>query len=456
MKAIGLVLPLVALLAACDDSPSPDADTPAAPQPRTEQASPAPEPAAEERDSISGAWRPTGDQAARILVLAEDGELFLVGDTRHQGLSWERRDNQLALRYLNGQDNVNEAVLSPTLEKDTLTLAGQAGKQDENTPYAGVYQRDDEAVEQVSGEITFADDTKLPPQAVLAVTLMDSNRAPLLQRLIHLRETPQPFHLYLASGRLKAGADYSVNARVIVDGGVVMTTGDTPLQRDDEGRLATVNLTAHDSGPAPVSFVGRYLYHNEQAIFTPCDSDRRLTVTGAMADALAKAYQQAGLEPMAPLFMELDGTLEKRRGREAGTLVDALVVRDYRKVMEPEQCEQPSAQLTNTYWKLIDVDGRAASPPAEGRNQAHLILAGDNTVKGNTSCNRLTGGFTVDGDNLTFTELTTTERACTGDTVSGAFLTGLEQTRGFRIDGERLSLYDQENHLLAVFTAEYL
>lgn len=454
MKAIGLVLPLVALLAACDDSPSPDA--PAAPQPQPEQASPAPEPAAVKRDSISGAWRPDGDKATRILVLAEDGELFLVGDSKHQGLSWERRDDQLILRYLNGQDNVNEATLSVALEQDTLTLEGQEGEQDENLPYTGVYQRDSEAVEEIAGEITFASDTKLPPQAVLAVTLMDANRTPLLQRLVHLRDSPQPFHLYLAKGRLKAGTDYAVNARVIVDGGVVMNTGDAPLQRDGEGNLDTLALTAHDSGPAPVSLVGRYLYHDGQAIFTPCNSDRQLTVAGAMADALTKAYQQAGLEPMAPLFMELDGTLEKRRGQEAGTQVDALVVRDYRNVGEPEQCEQPSAQLTNTYWKLIDVNGQSAPPPGEGQNQVHLILASDKTVKGDTGCNRLTGGFTLDGDNLSFGELATTRRACAGDNVSGAFLASLEQTRGFRIDGERLSLYDQEHHLLAVFTAEYL
>ncbi|MBL7252440.1 META domain-containing protein [Alloalcanivorax marinus] len=116
-----------------------------------------------------------------------------------------------------------------------------------------------------------------------------------------------------------------------------------------------------------------------------------------------------------------------------------------------------SAGLINTYWKLERVGERAAPPPVDQAAQAHLVLHRDgDRLKGATGCNTLQGQYQTDGNGLTLSNLTRTEKACTGDNVADAFVAALENTRRYQVQGQRLTLLDDQGEPLAVLRAEYL
>ena len=71
---------------------------------------------------------------------------------------------------------------------------------------------------------------------------------------------------------------------------------------------------------------------------------------------------------------------------------------------------KPDATLTNTYWKLVELDG-AAVRFGEDR-ELHMILKGDNQVRGYAGCNQFTGSATVTGDALSFGPIASTRRMC--------------------------------------------
>jgi heat shock protein HslJ len=57
---------------------------------------------------------------------------------------------------------------------------------------------------------------------------------------------------------------------------------------------------------------------------------------------------------------------------------------------------KPDVTLTNTYWKLIELNGAAVSP-GEGK-ELHMILRGADQVGGYAGCNQFTGSMTVTGE----------------------------------------------------------
>ena len=116
-----------------------------------------------------------------------------------------------------------------------------------------------------------------------------------------------------------------------------------------------------------------------------------------------------------------------------------------------------NAGLVNTYWRLVRVGDRAAPPPADQAAQAHLVLHRDGgRLKGATGCNRLQGQYQTEGNGLTLSNLTRTEKACTGDNVADDFVAALENTRRYRVQGQQLTLLDDQDQPLAVLRAEYL
>lgn len=79
---------------------------------------------------------------------------------------------------------------------------------------------------------------------------------------------------------------------------------------------------------------------------------------------------------------------------------------------------EPDAALVGTTWELTELvsgggpDGAVSSVMAE----AELLLGEDGRLSGSTGCNRLMGGFTVDGDLLVVDgPLGTTRMVCTDD-----------------------------------------
>ena len=116
---------------------------------------------------------------------------------------------------------------------------------------------------------------------------------------------------------------------------------------------------------------------------------------------------------------------------------------------------KPDVTLTNTYWKLVELNG-AAVKPGEGK-ELHMILRGEDRVGGYAGCNQFTGSVTVTGDGLSFGPIASTRRMCP-DVMQqeDAFLQALENAHRFSISGEDLAVEDANGELTMRFKAVYL
>jgi heat shock protein HslJ len=101
--------------------------------------------------------------------------------------------------------------------------------------------------------------------------------------------------------------------------------------------------------------------------------------------------------------------------------------------------------LEGTDWVLDLAQVGAADAGVTG-----TLRLGDGTASGSSGCNTFSGGYTLDGDELTFSELAGTAMACDDAlmTAERAVLDALEATTGYRIDGDTLELTGDDATLL--------
>ena len=115
----------------------------------------------------------------------------------------------------------------------------------------------------------------------------------------------------------------------------------------------------------------------------------------------------------------------------------------------------PDVTLTNTYWKLIELNG-AAVGPGEGK-ELHMILRGEDQVGGYAGCNQFTGSMTVTGDGLSVGPIASTRRMCQ-DVMEqeSAFLQALENAQRYSISGEDLAIENASGEVTMRFVAVYM
>jgi heat shock protein HslJ len=109
------------------------------------------------------------------------------------------------------------------------------------------------------------------------------------------------------------------------------------------------------------------------------------------------------------------------------------------------------AELVGTYWKAVELAG-ARVPGAAAERQAHLVLQADGRFSGSDGCNRVTGGYTLKGNGVTFGQVAGTMMACPDtDEISRRFHSALKGTSHWSIVGDRLQLLGATGKPLAVF-----
>jgi heat shock protein HslJ len=101
-------------------------------------------------------------------------------------------------------------------------------------------------------------------------------------------------------------------------------------------------------------------------------------------------------------------------------------------------------------WLLTD----AGEDADAGAADSTLRLEGG-TASGNSGCNSFSGGYTIDGDSLTFGALASTAMACADpavDALETVVLAGLEATVKYEIVGETLVLEDADGSALLSYS----
>tara|TARA_R110000744_G_scaffold20279_2_gene53256 strand:- start:5821 stop:6294 length:474 start_codon:yes stop_codon:yes gene_type:complete len=122
----------------------------------------------------------------------------------------------------------------------------------------------------------------------------------------------------------------------------------------------------------------------------------------------------------------------------------------------------PLANLTNTYWKLVQLDGTNVVMAPEQKYERHFTLhSNDGRITGFSGCNRFFGQFnkkaiTVGSGNLQFSALGATQMACPDEKLNEqSVLNVFANTTAYKITAESLALFNQDGVELASFTAVY-
>lgn len=123
----------------------------------------------------------------------------------------------------------------------------------------------------------------------------------------------------------------------------------------------------------------------------------------------------------------------------------------------PDQDTAPRAELLNTYWKAITLRGDVVTHDGPGAEPHFVLHLEGARVAGSGGCNRFGGSYELDGNRLRFTQLASTEMACSAGMENEMRLhTVLHETASWHIGGERMELRDPAGRALAEFESVYL
>ncbi len=112
----------------------------------------------------------------------------------------------------------------------------------------------------------------------------------------------------------------------------------------------------------------------------------------------------------------------------------------------------PEASLTNTYWKLLEI-GDEEVRVQHNQQEAHLIFRDDGQVVGHTGCNSLMGKYGVNDGKIGFLAMASTRMACSGDITEGPMLVAMKNTADLVIEGDRMTLLNEQGDRLATLGA---
>jgi putative lipoprotein len=108
--------------------------------------------------------------------------------------------------------------------------------------------------------------------------------------------------------------------------------------------------------------------------------------------------------------------------------------------------------LRGTEWTCASVNAEAVLDGAAPT----LTISADGKVSGNSGVNRFGGSIEESGKALRFSQLSSTRMAGPPDRMKleASFLSALERTRSFRVDGTLLTLLDQDASVVATFLGQ--
>ena len=99
-------------------------------------------------------------------------------------------------------------------------------------------------------------------------------------------------------------------------------------------------------------------------------------------------------------------------------------------------------------WALESINGEEFIRKNQTNNHPLIeIYLKEERLHGNAGCNNINGKVDVDGNNISFSNIITTEMACPGD-LEQRFLAALESIDNYKIEKLRLLLYEGEKERL--------
>jgi heat shock protein HslJ len=110
--------------------------------------------------------------------------------------------------------------------------------------------------------------------------------------------------------------------------------------------------------------------------------------------------------------------------------------------------EETTNLLLNDIWALESIEGEYYKADSTVEQQPMIeIHLKDERLHGNTGCNQLDGKVNVDGSQIKFLDMITTEIYCPGS-IEQEFLRALGKVSNYKIEKMRLFLYEDETEKL--------
>jgi copper homeostasis protein (lipoprotein) len=205
---------------------------------------------------------------------------------------------------------------------------------------------------------------------------------------------------------------------------------------------------------------GMYSYLADAGRFEECLTRWRLPVAQEADNAtLERAYLAARREPGEALLVELAAQIALPPQMKAAGGALALVPFRFVGVWPGETCGArfDTAPLENSYWKLTRL-GDAPVIVGARQREPHLILRPESgRLAGFGGCNRLLGGYWVDGERIELTPVASTMMVCPeGMDTEAALIDVLGRSATWGIIGEHLELFDASGGRLARFERRLL
>ncbi|HFQ90408.1 MAG TPA: META domain-containing protein, partial [Desulfobulbus sp.] len=204
--------------------------------------------------------------------------------------------------------------------------------------------------------------------------------------------------------------------------------------------------------PDTVRMKGMYRHTADGGIFTDCLSGVSFPVAAeGAARALEQAYLQTPHGQDEPLLVILEGSIEKRPGRNGMGRLDMVIPDRLVRVVPDTDCTgaRTGTSLTRTTWRLVEVGGKPV-PTIEGRPEPFFVLEPNGRQRGFSGCNRFFGTYLVRGDILVFNKMASTRMACRkAMDLEDAFLRAISATESYRVQGDILELRNREGTVLA-------
>ncbi len=186
---------------------------------------------------------------------------------------------------------------------------------------------------------------------------------------------------------------------------------------------------------------GMYSPSATGALVEECTTGLKLRLDGAATDALAREFSKLRQSADRPMLLAVEGRIDATA--DGGTLTATSTA----KFWPGESCGARGVthELEGSRWVLVRL-GDQPVLPQEGKAEPYIVLqAGTNEVAGHGGCNRLSGGYEINGDTLDLKELTTTRMACPESETEAAFLNALESIVRWRLMDNQLVLLDKND-----------
>ncbi|MBF2057702.1 MAG: copper resistance protein NlpE N-terminal domain-containing protein [Cyanobacterium sp. T60_A2020_053] len=134
-----------------------------------------------------------------------------------------------------------------------------------------------------------------------------------------------------------------------------------------------------------------------------------------------------------------------------GDLADKYILG---KVSETGEMAKNNATLTETYWKLTELNGKKIE---DAPRDIYIMLKDNQRVQGFGGCNNLIGSYELkEGNRLNFVQIASTQMACEDMEKESGLFQVLRMVDNYNLTGNTLILNRARMAPLAVFEAVYL